>query len=201
MKNLTRSFSGKEKVILVLMLAIVLGFAYKFLVHDPVVKSIEEEHKAQGELRDQIDAANTKISFLTQMEEELAALKASGESASYMPQYNADKRERAFLGSILRNTKDWSINIGDCTRSGDQIRRQFTVTFLTDTYENMEWFVMQITKCSYRCVINNINCSITRSETPEGEEKMSVLVTLTATFFETMVGGEPDAALPSDTGR
>ena len=38
-------------------------------------------------------------------------------------------------------------------------------------------------------------------ETPEGEEKMSVLVTLTATFFETMVGGEPDAALPSDTGR
>ena len=60
---------------------------------------------------------------------------------------------------------------------------------------------MQITKCTYRCLINNVNCTISRSMSPEGEEQMSVLVTLTATFFETMVGGEPDAALPSDTGR
>lgn len=201
MKGITRNFSGKEKIIIALMLVILLFFAYSFFVDKPIKESIDAENEKQTALQTDISIASSKIMVLQQMKEELDELNA-GEKPSLMPPYNASEKERSFLANVVKNTKDYNISIADCTRSGDQIRRQFTVTFTTQNYKQMEWFLTQVTKCTYRCVINDARCTVTRSKNEAGvEEESSVVVTMTATFFETMVGGVPDDALPSDSKR
>lgn len=201
MKNITRNFTGKEKAIIAVMLVILLFLAYNQFVDKPINKSIEDEKAEQESLRVQIEAVNKKILGLQQMKNELDELNSSGEKPIEMKPYNGSKEERYFLASVLKNTKGWDISIGDCTRSGDQIRRQFSVTFTTETYKKMEWFLTQLTKCPYRCIINSAKCSIQDTRNAEGEEEPEVVVKLTATFFETMVGGTPDEALPKDSRK
>ena len=180
MKGITRNFSGKEKIIIALMLVILLIFAYSYFVDKPIKKDIEDQKQMQKEL-DELNA---------------------GDKPTLMPPYNASERERSFLANIVKVTGDYTISIADCTRNGDQIRRQFTVTFTTENYSQVVWFLTQITKCTYRCVINDARCTINRTKNESGiDEESSVSVTMTATFFETMVGGVPDEALPSDTKR
>lgn len=201
MKGITRNFSGKEKIIIALMLVILLIFAYSYFVDKPIKKDIEDQKQMQSDLQKEIDTASSKIMVLQQMQKELDELNA-GDKPTLMPPYNASERERSFLANIVKVTGDYTISIADCTRNGDQIRRQFTVTFTTENYSQVVWFLTQITKCTYRCVINDARCTINRTKNESGiDEESSVSVTMTATFFETMVGGVPDEALPSDTKR
>lgn len=200
MKSVTRNFTGKEKAIVAVLLVILLFLAYNHFVDEPINKSIKEEIEEQESLRKEIDKVNSKIIELQQMKTEIDALSA-GDNPPLMRPYNASKEERYFLASILKHAKTWSIAIGDCTRSGDQIRRQFSASFTTENYRKMEWFLTQLTRCPYRCVINGAKISIQNSRTAEGVEEPEVAVQLTATFFETMVGGTPDAALPADSRR
>ena len=201
MKSVTRNFTGKEKIIIALMLIILLFLAYNQFVDKPIKQSIADEQEEQKLLQAQIDGVNKKVLALQQMQDELDALSSTGETPPEMRPYNAKREERYFIASVLKSTKRWNISFSDCTRSGDQIRRQFTVTFTTETYKKMEWFLMQLNKCPYRCIINKARCSIQNSRSLEGTEEPEVVVTLTATFFETMVGGTPDADLPADSRK
>jgi len=200
MKGVTRNFTLKEKAIIAVLFVILLFLAYNQFVDKPITQRIEEEQAEQTKLESDINALNSKILALQQMKDEIEALSAD-EKPPLMQPYNAGKKERFFLSGILKHAKTWSINIGDCTRNGDQIRRQFTASFTTQNYRKMEWFLTQLYKCPYRCVINSAKVSIQNSRTAEGVEEPEVAVQLTATFFETMVGGTPDAALPADSRR
>lgn len=201
MKSITRNFTGKEKIIIALMLVILLIFAYSYFVDKPIKKDIADQKQMQSDLQKEIDTASSKIMVLQQMKKELDELNA-GDEPTLMPPYNASERERSFLANIVQATGDYAISFADCTRNGDQIRRQITVSFTTENYNQAVWFLTQITKCTYRCVINDASCTINRQKNEAGtEEEASVAVKMTATFFETMVGGVPDEALPSDTKR
>ena len=197
MKGLTRNFSRKEKVLIVLMVIVLLILAYSQFVDKPIKQSIEDERSQQNSIRTEIEAVNSQILEMEQMQQEIAELESIGKII-LMPPYNASQKETNFISNVLQTTKGFNIAIADCTRNGDQIRRQFTVTFTTDTYKEMEWFLTKVSECPYRCLISEARCSVGRQRTPEGEEVSNVVTTLTFTFFETMVGGTPDAALPSE---
>ena len=138
-----------------------------------------------------VRSAGTMEDFMHSMDE----LEDAG-NLSWMGSYNNSKAEVAFLNDILADTLQYSISFADVTRSGDQIRRNFTLQFRTADYAAMRKVIDGLLTSPYRCLVGDIQCSMGQERDGAGYVSANV----TATFFETMEGGTPDAGLPEDRG-
>ena len=209
MKALSRDFSIKEKVLIVVLLLILVGLAYYRFVHVPCVEAIESAHSQRDMYQTELIAVQTKEAQLRAMKEELDSL-GELQNASRMESYNNSKAELALLNSILESAIDYSINFASVTRSGDQIRRNFTLTFTTGSYAAAKKIIASLAESEYRCLIGNTSytSSLRRAEKDEPTQGGKwvddvyyydvISVTANATFYETLYGGTPDAVLPAD---
>ena len=192
MKVLSRAFTLKEKILLFLLSLILVGLAYYQFVDQPVRSALANARAEADSLSMELTAVESKLATMRRMRSELDDVTAGGK-ASEMGSYNNSKAEIAMLNDVLSEALQYSITFANVTRSGDQIRRNFTLQLTTDNYETMEHIVSTISASHYRCLIGDLRCTATRGrDVLEG----NISVGGTATFFETMVGGTPDAGLP-----
>ena len=192
MKVLSRDFTLKEKLLLLLLGLILVGLAYFQFVDRPVREALQIAHSEADALSIELSTVEAKLARMRRMRAELDDVTAGG-TASEMGSYNNSKAEIAMLNDALSEALQYSITFASVTRSGDQIRRNFTLQLTTDSYETMEHIINQINASHYRCLIGDLRCSATQeNDVLEG----NITVSATATFFETMVGGTPDAGLP-----
>lgn len=195
MKVWSREFTRTEKVLLLILAVILVGLVYYQFVHRPVQKAIDAAEAEYSALQTEYTVAQAKADQLRKLGEELENMKDSG-SASYMASYNNAKAEVALLNDILSDTGQYNISFANVTRSGNQIRRNFTLQFRTKDYETMRNVIDGLLTSPYRCLVGDIQCSMGQER--NGADYVSANVT--ATFFETMEGGTPDAGLPEDRG-
>ena len=193
MKIWSRDFTRKEKILLLVLALILVGLVYYQFVDKPVRRSIAESKAECEAIETELAVAQTKAQHLQKLESELNDMK-SGETISYMASYNNSREEVALLNDILSNTKEYTINFADVTRSKDQIRRNFTLQFRTSDYAQMRQVIKELCASPYRCLVGDIQCTANRDRSGA----TSVTAKETATCFETMVGGTPDAGLPED---
>ena len=192
MKVLSRDFTLKEKILLLLLGLVLVGLAYYQFVDQPVRSKIESAHAEAKELTAELKTVDAKLEKMHRMRNELDDVTAGG-TASEMGSYNNSKEEYQVLNDILGDALTYSITFANVTRDNDQIRRNFTFQFTTDDYEAMEGRIDSLLKNHYRCLIGDLRCTATRNgDVTEG----TITVNGTATFYETMVGGTPDAGLP-----
>ncbi len=197
---MTRDLNAKEKVLLIILVLIIIGFCYYRFVDQPIRKNLEKADKEYSSLQEELTDANVKIRELQRMQNEIDEITAAGKY-SYMPSYNNAKEELALLNDILSGTATkYSVSFTDVTRSKDQIRRNFKLEFSAPDYETMKNIIDQLTGVDYRCLIGNCSCKTVRVKNLR-EQTTYLSVNATATFFETMVGGVADAGLPADTSK
>lgn len=190
-----REFTLKEKILLIILTGILLGVAYYYLVDVPVRAELERCANEKANLEIDLGLVNRKLQTLRDMKEELEAIEASGD-VSMMSSYNGSKEEIRLLNDVLSQTKDYSISFASVSRNGDQIRRNFSLQFVAEDYNTMSNILAGLAKSPYRCLVADVQCS--RNNRYYAYDYTDYTVSLTATFFETMVGGEPDAGLPAD---
>ena len=195
MKNMNREFTTREKLLILLLCLILVGLAYYQFVDQPVRTALNNAHAERDSLLTELTAVNAKLTVMRRMRDEMEDITAGG-TVSEMKSYNNSKPEIALLNDILRGTPDYTITFADVTRDNDQIRRNFSLTFVSDKYESIQRIVKQLSESPYRCLVGDLKISVTRGKTmAEGP----INVNTTATFFETMVGGVVDAGLPATT--
>ncbi len=194
MSVLSRDFTTKEKVILLILLLFLVGFAYYQFVDKPVRENLAAAEAETAKLQAELTSVRSRISTLKRMQDEIDDVTSDGLN-SYMPSYNSSKEELRLLNDILSDATQYSIAFTGLTRSGDQIRRNFTLQFTAPDYEVMKTIIRELTGTDYRCLIGDLRCSLVtdRLDWIDG----AVSVNCTAVFYETMVGGEPDAGLPA----
>ena len=193
MKNMNREFTTREKLLILLLCLILVGLAYYQFVDQPVRTALNNAHAERDSLLTELTAVNAKLTVMRRMRDEMEDITAGG-TVSEMKSYNNSKPEIALLNDILRGTPDYTITFADVTRDNDQIRRNFSLTFVSDKYASIQRIVKQLSESPYRCLIGDLKISVTRGKTmAEGP----INVNATATFFETMVGGVVDAGLPA----
>lgn len=192
MKGLSRSFTLKEKILLMLLSLVLVGLAYYQFVDQPVRSALATAHAEADALSVELSAVEAKLLRMRRMRAELEDVTAGG-TASEMGSYNNSKAEIAMLNDALGEALQYSITFANVTRNGDQIRRNFTLQLTADSYETMEHIINTINSSHHRCLIGDLQCTATRERyVLDG----NITVNATATFFETMVGGTPDAGLP-----
>ena len=192
MKIFSRDFTLKEKILLLILCILLLGLAYYQFVDQPVRSAIQTANAEREIMETELTAVQAKLMKLEQMKNELDALPSN---VSIMGSYNNSKAEMAMLNDILEATDQYSISFTDVTREGDQICRNFTLQFTTENYSTMEKVLTELVNGKYRCLLSDVHCASKSGDVRQGQ----VSVSATATFYETMVGGTPDAALPEDS--
>lgn len=193
MKIWSRDFTRFEKVLLLVLICLVIGLVYYQFVEKPVRREIASLKAESSDLEMELATVNANAERMSQMNDELSAMRGSGH-ISRMESYNNSRNEIELLNTILSDTLKYSISFAEVTRSNDQIRRNFSLEFRTPSYDSMRQIVERLCNCEYRCLVDEIRCTTTHND-----KESYVTVRLTATFYETMVGGTPDAGLPKDS--
>ena len=200
---MSREVNAKEKVLLVILVLIILGFAYYRFVDQPVRKNLAKAEAEYSSLQSELTEVRVKIRELQRMQDEIDEITSGGKD-SFMPSYNNAKEELALLNDILNESvTQYSVAFTSVTRYKDQIRRDFKLDFTTPDYDSMKVVIDKLTGVDYRCMIGDCNCNVIKVKDPMNPslETTALSVSATATFYETMVGGTADAGLPPDSSK
>ena len=192
MKVMSRDFTLAEKALLLILALILVGLAYYYFVDIPVRNAIKSSQAEADMLQAELDTAQQRAMYLQGVQRNLDELERT-EGFSWMGSYNNSKAEVKFLNDVLADAMKYTINFADVTRNGDQIRRNFTLKYQTMDYAAAQDIMTRLLQGENRCLVGDMRCSV-------GRDGM-VVVDALATFYETMVGGVPDAGLPSDSAR
>ena len=200
MKIMSRDFTKREKVLIAVLIIILAALCYYWFVDIPVRDGIAQAKSKKESLQLELNAVNQKIADLEQMESELEELGNSG-LGGYMGSYNNSKEELAELNDVLSETDEYAITFAELTREGDLVRRGFSIQFTTNGYDNAKKIIIALENSKNRCRIGDLACE--PDTNVEGDVdlknwKGKILVSATATFYETMVGGVEDEGLPVD---
>lgn len=200
MNILSRDFTPREKVLIVILAILLLILTYYWLVDVPVRNGVAAAESKTESINMELEAVNAKIAGLQQMQAELDELGESGRAA-YMASYNNAEAEYSSLNDILADTDEYVITFSELSKEDNLIRRQFTIQFTTDGYAAAKKIISDLENSQYRCRIGDINCAAEQSPNEDFDLRTwngRILVSATATFYETMVGGVPDEGLPAD---
>ena len=190
MKMFSRDFTRTEKILITILALILLALVYYQFVHKTVEATVQNATTEAQSLETQITAAQARATRLASLQNKMDALKESG-NLSWMPSYNASKPEIAFLNEVLKDTLSYSVEFASVTRTGNQIRRNFKLRYTTGGYRAARRIIEALRAGTNRCIVGDVKCSISTLGL--------TAVDASATFYETMVEGTPDAGLPVDT--
>ena len=192
MKILCRDFTTTEKILIAVLALILLALMYYQFVDRTVRNTVQNAEREAQSLELEIDAAQTQAMRLRNLQNTLDELEAQGK-LSWMGSYNNSKPEVRFLNDLLADTLTYSIDFSQVTRKGNQIRRSFKLKYQTGGYRSAREIIENLLACENRCLVSGIKCTI-------GSAGLTT-IEAQATFYETMVGGTPDAGLPADSAE
>jgi type II secretory pathway component PulM len=197
-KTLNRELTNREKLLLIILIVIILGALYYLFIFQPTEDRISAANITKANLEDELLIADANASKITGMKEEMADIENNGHILSSMPSYNAGKQEIDFLNDTLsNNTTDYYVGFTQMTRMGNQIRRNFTLTFTADNYKTAKSIIDALENCEIRCLIGDM--VVVPSNDEDDLLSGPVDVNCVATFYETMYGGQEDSDLPEDS--
>ncbi|HKM28410.1 MAG TPA: hypothetical protein VJY37_01880 [Anaerovoracaceae bacterium] len=184
---LSRKFTSREKVLLVIFAILLLGVFY----YQGVIRTVDDM-KVQYDtidLEDQIAMEQTKALSRQQMETEMSGgnLTVTGMVASY----DNIKQEISALNEIFADAASYNLSFAQPVKEGSAVRRDISVTFHANSYNTAVSIIRDLHNCRYRCLIKDITFS-----SGEGIRAGSeVDVSLGVTFFETMYNANTTTGL------
>ena len=191
MKFLSRDFTKREQILLIILGLLLVLVVYYYLVDMPLRSQTQELESRKAGLETDVTIAEAKVAEYEKMEEDLKRL---GSKASYMESYNNRTNEINFLNDLLSSTSAYSVNFSPVTVDGNQVRREFQMAYTCSSYSEAMDILGKLTYCKYRCLISDVGCAPVQNSNTALTG--AVNVTVKATFYETLVGKNTDAGLP-----
>lgn len=189
MKVFSRAFTKKEKILIFVFVILLLGMAYYYFVDRNVRDNLAAAKNAVEVNQSELDISTAQLMRLTSMDKELNSYEAGG--ASRLESYNNVKAELSMLDSILYPTIDYTITLQDPYLEGDLIRRMVAIRFTVRSFSDALTVVKKFNTSELRNIIQDMTYSSSVSR--DGYETVSV--NMNVIFYETIVGGTPDAGL------
>ena len=194
MKRLNRSFTTREKVLLLVLALILIALCYYQFIYKYVNNAVEANNMQIEDLEIGVSTAEAQLQAYQQTEARLASIQEADIVGS-MPSYNNSDKEITLLNDIFAKATEYDVSFGELTREGNLIRRPFSVSFKTDSYTAARTIISNLCNSEYRCIITDM----TMKSAEDKKGNTVITVRATAAFYETLVDGQADAALPEDT--
>lgn len=181
---LSRSFTKREKIMLVVLAIILVCGAYYLFV----IQAIQNNNAANAAeletVQTEIDTQTGIALLKSRMDSELKSL---GDEANLplVATYDNVRAEIDELNAILKDATTYSLNFAQPTLSGETVRRTVSLTFTTPDYGSALELVRTLQACKYRCEITDF--ALTGKMLADGSVE-SVSGSLNVTFYETTDG-------------
>lgn len=202
---LSREFTKKEKILLVVCLLLALGVIYYQLVYRGVQSQMANYSTA--DLEAEIEVEQTKATQISNM---LATIeKNKDRETGELMVYNNLANEISLVGDVMeKRSEQVTLNWSTPVLNGTTVRRDVSVSFTTRRYTYLKQIINAFNHCAYRCVIRDLsvtdNSAATRTVTARVGGKMTTItmpqtrrgiknstrmsVSFNLTFFETIEG-------------
>ena len=118
MKIMSRDFTTREKIMLLVLTLILLAAGYYAVIDQPIRTAINEAKSQQDELNTELMLLQTKAASLSRMQSELDSIEQSG-SLGKMGSYNNSKAELDELNQLLQDANTYDISFSDTGRRPD----------------------------------------------------------------------------------
>ncbi len=131
---MNREFTGREKVLMVILAVIVIALGYFKLILGPINDSVDY-YKGETTLEQtMVDENATRLLQLQKMKAAVAEIKAAGTEKA-IPQYDNSGRLMVELYGILGSTEEYSLDYSSgVVEDGYIILRPIKLSFKTTTY-------------------------------------------------------------------
>ncbi len=195
MKVMAYKFSPREKLLLAVLGALLLVLLYIWLVDQRVRVETENAQNKIASLETELATVQEQVELTRQMKAEMESVHGDQRKLSYMPSYNAEKEEVNFLNTTLSAAKDYYIGFSEVSKSGDLVRRNFSLQYTAQNYQSAVDILKSLESSDFRCLVQDLTVASSdqyRAEIQSGPVTVNAL----ATFYETMYEGETDGRLP-----
>lgn len=182
---LNRSFSPREKVLVLILVLIALVAFYYFAVVQNVADTKVANAEIEAELEQKIAIETAQAVQYTTMQKELDALKVHGGTLPVVAVYDNVGNELDELNSVLASTSEYNVSFSPPTVSGETVRRPATLTYTVGNYDEAINIVSRLLNGTYRCEVTDF--SFTAKTLSNGKAE-SVSATLNLVFYETTKG-------------
>ena len=194
MKVLSRDFTTKEKILLVILAVILVGLTYYQFFDKPVREATEKAVAEKANLEMELVELEARLANLKKMQAELDSMEGM-ENVRIMPSYNAIKQINSLLNDVLGKL-GYSITFNNATRSGDQVRQRISMSFRCPDLDTAVRVLTDLQNGEFRCLIEDLSVSMSTNTNTDSDDRVSVSTTIT--FYETMVGGTLDPGIPAE---
>ncbi len=187
--KLTRQFTRREQLLL-LILAVLFLFAVYFLgVHLPVTEALEHVRTEYEAGSADVAALKAKQQRMDQMRQELDAI-LSQPNVAEIPAYDNLQRVMELLNTVLSPAEDYSLSFQGLRQSEDSaiLRREMQMSYVSPSYRAAREVLEQLQNCPFRCQLSGLSMA-PFSENGQANTDASltdgpVQASLTVTFFE-----------------
>lgn len=190
-----RSFTTREKVLLLILALLLVGMAYYTVIHVPVTTQLSEIAIEKSEAEADVMIAQVKNVQLERMREELETLSADAASVAPVPAYDNVQNLMNLLNQTLAATNNFSVSFDAVDTSEQFIRRTIHLTYTSADYNAAKNVVSTLLGGPYRCQASDFSLSAADG---------GVTVTMAVTFFEAQedlpavpAEAEPETAEPA----
>ena len=188
--KLSKQFTRREKVLLIILALLLLFAVYFLAVHRPVTEALDRIQAESETVSADLMVLEAKQQHMEQMQKELDEILAQPNVAE-IPTYDNLQQVMNFLNTVLHSANEYSLSFQSLQQQEDNsiLRRAMQMTFVTLSYKEARDMISQLQNCPYRCQLSDFSIA---PATADGQSRDTVAalldgpvqVTLTVTFFE-----------------
>lgn len=179
---MNRSFTTREKILLLLLTIMILGVGYFKLFYQPMQEQITASQQRQIAAEDQFSVEAVRLQRMKNMQNEIEQFKQSGATVySEIPPYDNIQNVMIQLNTILGQAKDYSISFQDVQKQDDSklVIRPIELSFTATVHTVMD----ELYHCRFRCAIEQIAVSANENLSVNND----ISVSLSITFYEKQI--------------
>ncbi len=189
--GLSKQFSMREKVLLVIMAVVLLCGLYFWCVHKPLLAEMERIRIEQVDADDELTLVTAKAKQLQEMRAALEEIHKTAAWAQQTPAYDNLQGVISLLNGVMADASTYQLSFQPVAmpEEGNVVRRVIDVTFTAPGYAQASRVVQRLHDGPYRCHIGTISFAPVLPEAaPAGYTSTlsagGVTVTLSITYFE-----------------
>ncbi len=187
--KLTRQFTRREQVLLLILAALFLFAVYFLGVHLPVNEALERTRAEREAVSADVAVLEAKQQHMDRMRQELGVI-LSQPHVTEIPTYDNLQRVMEFLNTILSPAEDYSLSFQGPRQSEDSaiLRREMQMSYVSPSYPAAREVLERLQNCPFRCQLSALSmepfAGDGQSNTDAALTDGPVQVSLTVTFFE-----------------
>ncbi|QNL45246.1 hypothetical protein H8790_04300 [Oscillibacter hominis] len=183
---MNRTFTNREKVLLLILALVLLFVGYTKIVAQPVAQRMADAQLLGQSAQDELVLEIAKAQRLESMKQTLEQSGHAVQAAS-IPDYDNLENVMVQLDAILGLAQEYSLTFSDVTFGEDGlVSRPIQMTVSCASYEAAKQVMERLSGCVYSCSLNGITVTAAGGVTPPDVTEGPVTVALTATFYETI---------------